>query len=88
MSSLPSQSTVFFYNVPEAVIFFRSDNYYQYLRYGDNVIRGEENLPLLFAGIADYVLVDQKFDETTRLEDNYEESARFDKYTLYRKTQK
>lgn len=84
LTALPEGSSLFLYNVPEAAIFFPSRNYYQYLNYGDKVIRGEENLTLLFEGVPDFVLVDQKFTETARLTEKYEEIARFDKYTLYR----
>lgn len=88
LGTLPEGRSLFLYNVPEAAIFFPSRNYYQYLNYGEKVIRGEENLPLLFSGEPDFVLVDQKFTEQDRLLPLYEESARFDKYTLYRKVEK
>jgi putative flippase GtrA/aryl carrier-like protein len=88
LGTLPEGSSLFLYNVPEAAIFFPSRNYYQYLNYGEKVIRGEENLPLLFSGEPDFVLVDQKFTAQDRLLPSYEESARFDKYTLYRKVEK
>ena len=86
LRDIPKEQSVFFYNVPEAVIFLPSRNYYQYLRYGDNVIRGGENLPLLFAGNPDFVLVDQKFPYTEKILQLYGELARFDKYVLYEKT--
>ncbi len=83
LQDIPENKTVFFYNVPEAVIFLPSQNYYQYLRYGDNVIRGEENLALLFSGTPDFVLVDLKFTDTDKILPRYTEIARFDKYVLY-----
>lgn len=83
LHAIPEEKSIFFYNVPEAVLFFPSLNYYQYLHYGDNVIRGEENLPLLFDGAADFVLVDQKFPYTEKINGIYIEIARFDKYVLY-----
>ncbi|MBL8158370.1 GtrA family protein [bacterium] len=85
LRNIPEGKSVFFYNVPEAVIFFESSEYYQYLRYGDNVIRGEKNLALLFSGTPDFVLVDQKFEETERLTGLYTQVDRFDKYILYEK---
>lgn len=85
LAALPTESSIFLYNVPEAAIFVPSRNYYQYLRYGNNVIRGEENLPILFEGVPDFVLVDLKFTDTERVLPFYSEMARFDKYTLYRK---
>jgi putative flippase GtrA len=88
LGTLPEGSSLFLYNVPEAAIFFPSRNYYQYLNYGEKVIRGEENLPILFSGGPDFVLVDQKFTQQDRLLPTYEESVRFDKYTLYRKREK
>ena len=87
LRGIQKDKSIFFYNVPEAVIFFPSQNYYQYLRYGDNVLRGEENLPFLFAGSADFVLVDQKFPDTDKILPLYKEVARFDKYVLYENTE-
>lgn len=86
LRGIPNDANIFFYNVPEAVIFFPSQNYYQYLHYGDNVIRGEEYLPVLFEGTPDFVLVDQKFPDTEKILLLYTEVARFDKYVLYQKT--
>ncbi len=86
LQNISKDKSVFFYNVPEAVIFLPSRNYYQYLWYGENVVRGEENLPLLFQGKYDFVLVDQKFPYTDEILPRYTETARFDKYVLYEKT--
>ncbi len=85
LRSIPKDRSVFFYNVPEAVIFLPSKNYYQYLRFGDNVIRGEENLAALFRGETDFVLVDGKFPDTDKILPLYTEISRFDKYILYQK---
>ncbi len=87
LRTIPENKSVFFYNIPEAVIFLPHTKYYQYLRFGDNVIRGEENLPLLFAGIPDYVLVDLKFRDTQQILPLYTELARFDKYVFYQKNE-
>lgn len=85
LSTVPQGKSIFLYNVPEAVIFFPSQNYYQYLRYGDTIIRGEEYLPMLFEGTPDFVLVDQKFPDTDKILPLYTEVSRFDKYVLYEK---
>lgn len=86
LRDIPEERSVFFYNVPEAVIFLPSQNYYQYLRYGDNTIRGEENLLALFRGEPDFVLVDQKFPDTEKILPLYSEISRFDKYVLYERS--
>jgi hypothetical protein len=52
-----SSNSVFFYNVPEAAIFLRSDNYYQYLHITDALMVGQEELPLLAAGVPDVVFL-------------------------------
>lgn len=85
LGSLPGEASIFLYNVPEAAIFLPSQHYYQYLNFGDNVIRGEENLALLDNASLDLVLVDQRFTETDAISHNYREKARFDKYVLYEK---
>ncbi|OGG51102.1 hypothetical protein A2763_02055 [Candidatus Kaiserbacteria bacterium RIFCSPHIGHO2_01_FULL_54_36] len=79
---------IFLYNVPEAVIFLNSHNYYQYLQYGEVVTHGAENLAFLFRGEPDYVLVDTEFPDTERVSAFYSERSRFDKYVLYEKTRK
>ncbi len=86
MRNIPIHSSIFFYNVPEAVIFLSSSNYYQYLRYGDTVIRGDENLALLFSGVPDFLLVDGKFPHTENITPLYTEVSRFDKYILYKRS--
>ena len=86
LRDIPENKTVFFYNVPEAVIFLPHTNYYQYLRFGDNSIRGQENLLILFRGEPDFVLVDPKFPDTDKIMPLYTEISRFDKYVLYEKT--
>ncbi|MHB1086411.1 MAG: GtrA family protein, partial [Minisyncoccota bacterium] len=83
LGSLPREASIFLYNVPEAAIFLPSPQYYQYLNFGDNVIRGEENLALLDDAMLDFVLVDLKFKGTEALSHGYSEKARFDKYVLY-----
>ncbi len=88
LRTIGGDTSIFLYNVPEAVIFLPSRNYYQYLLYGDNVIRGEEYLPLLFEGTPDFVLVDHEFPATNRILPLYTEVARFDKYVLYEKTER
>lgn len=83
LRDIPADKSIFLYNVPEAVIFLPSQNYYQYLTFGENVIRGEENLSLLFEGTPDVVLADHKFPDTERLLRMYRVESTFDKYTLY-----
>jgi len=83
LGSLPREASIFLYNVPEAAIFLPSPHYYQYLNFGDNVIRGEENLALLDDATLDFVLVDLKFRGAEALSRDYREKARFDKYVLY-----
>ncbi|MSU73674.1 hypothetical protein EXS56_00880 [Candidatus Kaiserbacteria bacterium] len=85
LQNIPAGKSIFLYNVPEAVIFLSSNTYYQYLRYGDTIIRGEEHLPLLFGGFVDLILVDQKFPDTDKILPLYTEVSRFDKYVLYEK---
>ena len=86
LSGIGEGPSIFLYNVPEAVIFLDSQNYYQYLQAGDIVMGGEENLAALFRGEPGYVLVDDEFPYTDRLLPLYAERSRFDKYVLYEKT--
>ena len=58
MATLPSESTYFFYNVPAAVIFLPSQNYYQYLELTPIKKLGVEFLPLLKEGTPGYVITD------------------------------
>lgn len=81
---IPENKTVLFYNVPEAVVFLPHNNYYQYIRLADSVIRGQENLIRLAIGMPDFVLVDTKFD-LKKMPSMYKERARFDKYILFEK---
>jgi len=85
LSVITPQQSVFFYHVPEAVLFLPHDNYYQYLRFADTVERGKEILPLLSEGKADFVLVDMRFSTSTIPLTAYQEKSHFDKYTLYEK---
>lgn len=82
---LEPERSVFFYNVPEAVLFLPHKNYYQYLRFADTVERGSDTLPLLERGRVDLVLVDGRFSTSTFPLNHYKEKSRFDKYTLYEK---
>jgi len=82
---LEPKRSVFFYNVPEAVLFLPHKNYYQYLRFADTVERGSDTLPLLERGRVDLVLVDGRFSTSTFPLNHYKEKSRFDKYTLYEK---
>src|SRR3989344_3676584 len=62
LSHLPSDKSVFVYNVPEAVIFLPHRNFFQYLWFAESVEYGEENLPLLWAGIPAFLLIEPKLD--------------------------
>jgi hypothetical protein len=86
LGGLESVRTLFLYDVPEAYIFVPHRNIYQYFRFSDNVIRGQENLELIANGTADYLLVDQKFTETPNFSDFYHIKSKFDKYVLYEKS--
>ena len=85
IGELPAEKMILFYNVPEAVIFLPHDNYAQYIRLADSVIRGQENVAALAQGVPDLVLVDQKFD-LKDMPSRYVEIARFYKYILFEKS--
>lgn len=85
LGALPQEKSVFFYHVPEAVLFLSHKNYYQYLRFADTVERGNEVLPLLKQGQVDFLLVDSRFSASAFPLNHYKEKSRFDKYTLYEK---
>ena len=85
LGALPREQSIFFYHVPEAVLFLPHDNYYQYFRFADSVQRGSENIPLLARGVPYLVLVDQKFPVETVSLSAYHIRVKFDKYTLYEK---
>ena len=87
IGKLPADKLILLYNVPEAVIFLPHSNYMQYIRLADSVIRGEENVQALAAGIPDSVLVDLKFD-LKNMPMIYTEKDRFDKYILFEKSAK
>jgi len=87
IASVPQDKKILFYNVPETVIFLPHDMYFQYFRFADIVVRGEENLTLLKLGVPDMVLVDQKFD-TKILPPGYQKKSSFDKYILFEKSVK
>jgi putative flippase GtrA len=85
LGSLPESAHVFLYNVPEAAIFLSGQSYSQYVRFGEGVIRGEEQIPSLYTGDPAYVLVDRTFTGADMLSRFYVEAVRFDKYILYKK---
>lgn len=85
LGALSPRQSIFFYHVPEAIIFLPHNNYYQYLKFADTVERGKEFLPLLTQGKVDYLLVDVRFSTSSPLLALYKEKSHFDKYTLYEK---
>ncbi len=85
LGKIAPEQSVFFYHVPEAVLFLPHDNYYQYLKFADTVERGDELFPLLLTGVPSLLLVDARFSTSSALLNRYKEKSHFDKYTLYEK---
>lgn len=88
LGALPSDKSLFVYNVPEALIFLPHRNFFQYLWFAESVEYGEENLPLLWKGVPDFLLIEPKFNESEKISHFYREKSRFDKYTLFEKVLK
>jgi 4-amino-4-deoxy-L-arabinose transferase-like glycosyltransferase len=57
LTALPTGASVFFYNVPEVVILFHSNNYYQYLEPSAGSIIGADQLAALQDGTPDFVVI-------------------------------
>lgn len=85
LSALPSESTIFVYHAPEAVIFLQEGMlYYQYVHPTPTVVFGEDKLPLISAGIPDYMI---SLTENVAALDlaQYTEEKKFNRYSLFQK---
>lgn len=64
--------SVFFYQAPEALLFFESDNYYQYFEVNSEVLIGESQLESISEGVPDYVVVKSDVERSDDIFGEYE----------------
>jgi len=80
----PAKS-VFLYDIPEAVIFLKSENYYQYLHVSDSLIVGQDEVEKIYVGIPDSIVLGSRTWDAWKLNlgfDRYSEKERFERYVV------
>lgn len=85
-SSLPASTTIFFYNAPNALAFFRGSDYYQRMAVFDRWVAGNEFAPIASAGLVDMLVLNPpmtKADEKTPL-GKYAKVAEFGKIKVFK----
>src|SRR3989344_1692639 len=85
VGGLPKDSSVYFYNVLEAVPFAPSSNYYQYIKPHPTFgILGTETLPLIASGSVDYIVMTAGVTPDVDMS-HYELVRQFNRYSLFGK---
>ena len=85
VGGLPEDSSVYFYNVLEAVPFAPSSNYYQYIKPHPTFgILGTETLPLIASGSVDYIVMTAGVTPDVDMS-HYELVRQFNRYSLFGK---
>ncbi|MCG2694397.1 glycosyltransferase family 39 protein [Candidatus Parcubacteria bacterium] len=76
--------SILLYNVPEAVVFLKTSNYYQYMLVQPEITRGASNLRLVENGLIDYILISNSdlsiFSPDTKY---YKKKADIQRYSLF-----
>lgn len=85
-SSIPTDKVVMFYDVPEAVLFTSNDNYFQYMRFAENVQIGRENVDAIKNNIVDVIITSEKsWKRLNATSSSYKITKQFDKYQIFEK---
>ncbi|MFZ1987937.1 MAG: glycosyltransferase family 39 protein [Minisyncoccia bacterium] len=80
---LPQDKTLFVYNAPETVVFFKTRAYYQYIAPHPEQLIGEEELSVLSAGTADVVITgDAAYRENPELFNAYVLAEIINRYVI------
>jgi len=86
MSNFNNQNNIFFYQVPEVVLFATNNKYYQYFVITDSLIVGEKELDYLIKGLPDLVIIPARIDPSTlTLFSHYHIKESFDRYHVLEK---
>jgi hypothetical protein len=86
MTSLDKTKGIFFYQVPEVVLFSTTENYYQYLAITESLLVGTDQLKVLGDGIPDYVITPSVLNESTKkLLTKYHLKDTFSRYQIFSK---
>ncbi len=83
-----ANESVFFYNVPEAAIYARSSNYYQYMHITDALVVGESQLARIHEGVPESIVLSKSVwnDGDNALGfDKYRKRTSFGSYTVLEK---
>lgn len=83
-SAIPTDKVVMFYDVPEAVLFTSNDNYFQYMRFAENVQIGRESVNAINSNMADVIITSEKSWKSLNMtNDSYKLKKEFDKYQIF-----
>lgn len=84
------ESPVLFWQTPELVPFYTSNNYYQYIKFADNIIRGEkETGDVLIARVPEIVIMPTELASSSpALANGYVYQREFDAYTILKRQSK
>ncbi len=80
-----SGSSVFFYQAPEAVLFFKSSNYFQYFAVNEVVGVGESSFARIQSGEPDFIVIKGEGWREDELFKRYELVRTADKFYLLKK---
>ncbi|MBU6430871.1 MAG: glycosyltransferase family 39 protein [Patescibacteria group bacterium] len=85
-SVLPANKIVMFYDIPEAVLFYSGDDYYQYMRFAESVQIGKETVSEIKNKKVDEIITSEKSWKTLKEgADFYKLKKEFDKYQIFEK---
>lgn len=85
-STIPKDKIVMFYDVPETPLFTNSNNYFQYMRFAENVQIGKESIDAIKNNIVDVIITSEKsWKRLNMTNDSYKLNKEFDKYQIFEK---
>lgn len=83
-STVPINKNIMFYNVPEAVLFTNSNNYFQYMKFAESVQIGKENIDIIKNKKTDEIITSEKSWKNLKDgADSYKLKKEFDKYQIF-----
>ncbi len=86
VGTIDPQKSVFFYQVPETVLFFHGSNYYQYFAITDSLLVGDGEIKLLSEHVPDLIVTSQTLPkDAATLFAHYHVIDTFDRYEILSK---
>lgn len=85
-STVSKDKVVMFYDIPEVVLFSSSDNYYQYMRFAENVQVGKESVDAIKNNVVDMIITNERaWKNLNATNSPYKFTRQLDKYQIFEK---